>query len=1109
MRPAMAKLRPITETCVPRDDVLTGGLDDSHFAVQLDRVIREPEKYPLYGDPDQFFDLTWPTRGLQDLLNHVFGRFSGVAGRTSGLVRSETSFGGGKTHGLIALYHLAKGARPANLRDFVNPKIIPAECQIAGVVGDRLDSVNDMTVNGVTTRTLWGVIAAQLGPEHYEMMRKSDETRTVPAKERIEMLLGDTPTIIVIDEIAHYMRTLNSSGDPDVRRMADAVPAFLKSLLEVASEQRNLVVVLTFASNADAYGEETSELNAALDHQMAEISSVVSRSTKGSSIVKPAEDSEIAEILKRRLFVSIDTRAAKAAGREYGKYYTDLKDKGETLTGGAEHAAPYAEQIEASYPFHPELIRVLDKRLGTIPDFQRARGALKLLAEAVAGIWDEPDDSPYQHPEVINVADLDYDKPELLLHLTAGLKKPLFENVAKVDFVGRDSHAARLDADRYVDRLPYSARAARTVFTHSLETHGSVGADRSEVVLGTARVGDSPDIIMEALNTLDGRAWYLTYTGRRYKFSTEPNANKIITSEAETIAKSAVRREVEDRIRALFPDADPVKTIVFPSSGPADVPDVASLRLVVVHYDEVKVTSKTASPAHSRVMAMYDTQGGSETPRVYRNALAFLVADADAIETMLDRVRSDMAAESVVNNAERLREYGPEVQEKLAAIASESRMAARTAIANCFRHLYVPDSDRSTGYLRHEDASVQHIGDMKRSETQRVVEWMRSLDNVVRTTPLSADYLLKKVWPRAASTDGAASTPVGHVSTRDLQEQMWRDNRMPYMLDVTRLTDVIREGIERGNWVYWDTTTERAYTDKDPVPSVRLDSDVVLYLPDEAAAKGLLGRDPSPDDVVAALGSRASLSGPMLRDELEKRLGTEPTKQVTQEALARAADGGERAKVVVVEGDPVKGAKSLTPGEIRKKSLDRVTLVTPAKADDVGVVRVEGRTRRASDPTATDSIGVAFQSVLDGVSEVPGSPSISGITISASVQSDDEAKRISLLREVASAAAMVPLNSAYTKRVRCSVTGSFVDKAGNPYGDVEVSFDSEADQFTRIEDKIFGLVSQSAAADGELSFSIVFVSSVRHDDRVIERIRKPLLERVTGEVTVTAELDQS
>lgn len=259
-------LESITETCTPRRDVLGGGLSDNHFAAQLDQVVRNPGAYPVYGDPTEFFALTYPTAGLCDLLTRTFGRLSGakVPGAEHGLIRSETSFGGGKTHSLIAVYHLATGARPLSIGEFVDPALLPTDCQVAGVVADTLDPVNGLLTNGMQSFTLWGEIGAQLGDEAFVHLQLSDEQRTAPSKTTLDLAIGQRPTVIIIDEIAQYLRQLTSSGNEDVRRMAGAVPVFFKNLLELAAGNPNLVVILTLATRRDAFGKETDELTEAI-----------------------------------------------------------------------------------------------------------------------------------------------------------------------------------------------------------------------------------------------------------------------------------------------------------------------------------------------------------------------------------------------------------------------------------------------------------------------------------------------------------------------------------------------------------------------------------------------------------------------------------------------------------------------------------------------------------------------------------------------------------------------------------------------------------------------------------------------------------------------------
>ena len=111
-----AGLEGVIASCTPRGDVLSGGLMDKHFAAQLDQVIRRAPGYEAYSDADDFFALTFPTAGLRSLLAGTFARLSGnvhaVPNAEHAVYRYETSFGGGKTHGLIALWGIMSyGAR--------------------------------------------------------------------------------------------------------------------------------------------------------------------------------------------------------------------------------------------------------------------------------------------------------------------------------------------------------------------------------------------------------------------------------------------------------------------------------------------------------------------------------------------------------------------------------------------------------------------------------------------------------------------------------------------------------------------------------------------------------------------------------------------------------------------------------------------------------------------------------------------------------------------------------------------------------------------------------------------------------------------------------------
>jgi predicted AAA+ superfamily ATPase len=166
-------------------------MSDNQFAAQLDKVVRDPGGYEVYADPDRFFDLTYPTTGLKQLLAKTFGRLTGASGDDGdhGVLRAETSFGGGKTHSLMAVYHLAQGARPENVSDFLDTALLPSgSVNVAAVVGDAMDPVNGLTTNGLTSYTLWGEVGAQLGPDAHAALAESDRQRTAPGTETLRPL---------------------------------------------------------------------------------------------------------------------------------------------------------------------------------------------------------------------------------------------------------------------------------------------------------------------------------------------------------------------------------------------------------------------------------------------------------------------------------------------------------------------------------------------------------------------------------------------------------------------------------------------------------------------------------------------------------------------------------------------------------------------------------------------------------------------------------------------------------------------------------------------------------------------------------------------------------
>ena len=977
-------LRSIVETCEPRADVLGGGLTDAHFAAQLDQVVRSPEKYPVYGDPTEFFAITFPTAGLRDLLSSTFGRLSGQAGRMPGaehgVVRFQTSFGGGKTHGLIAAYHLAQGARPIGVEEFVDQALLPDACSVAAVVGDSLDPLSGLEVNAHRVQTMWGAIAAQLGDEAWEAMAAHDAERSAPGTEVWERIFEVRPTLVIIDEIAAHLRTLSSSGNEDVRRQAGAIPAFLYDLFTAAARVDTARVIITLATAQDAFSDETAAVEKTLNDvtgASADTRSVIGRF---GEILVPAADEEIGEILRRRLFARIDNDAAAAAGVTFHELYGEVERREIQLGLGAD----VANQVTRSYPFHPELVKILDSRVGTIPEFQRTRGALRLLAETVAALWERKTKAV-----VINAADLPLETAPVAAALTRGIGREEFAPVVDADIAGSSSHAAAIDRSRFSGATPYGTRSAATVFLHSLERTAATGATVVDVWRGTLVPGDDPDLVEEALRLLEQSAWHLSYDTSRYRFQTEPNPRKIVEDEKAAVLASVVREELDHRIGVMFAPAGPVKVKIFPH-GPADIDDKAELRLAVVHYDDLTVDARTASPTPLQLADMLDQFGMAGANRTYRNGIVFLVADNAQVDPMREAVRYHLAAQRIVGDGQIMAGYADEVQKRIRAIADKAGLDARVAITRCYRHLYYPKADKANHHLRHHELSPSAQGDQEKNQTPVVQSVLEGIGKI-RTTPISTDFLAS-----VATFPGTDPMP-----TTQAVDGFWRNHDADLVINPTIVVDAVVAGIRNGSWVYYDADTEKAYTSDSPPPAPRIASTTFLYTYEAAEAEGLLKRDPTWEDINQALLSQSTISGTDLRSALEVALGSEPAKGIILGILARVVRQ-EDAPVVVVEGEPTADSAPLPPSSVERIALDRLTVLTRAKATELGIQLKEVKSGFRLEQTGP--AGQVFATLADKLAELGPGKAISHAEIRMTVAGVDT----SALRTLLSVVSMLP-----------------------------------------------------------------------------------------------------
>lgn len=382
-------MRSILETCHPRPDIQTGSFNPEIFTASLSQVVdcyrgRTTPTHTLYTDAEQFFrDATYPTEGLSMTLAEVFGRLAGD-NSVPAIHRLETAFGGGKTHTLIALTHL--GFRGQELeavtRGMIDhvPLSAPGEVDMVGVAGDEIPVHNPQGTE-LVPYTLWGEIAYQVGGEALYRQVEADATSyAAPGRNYFEQVLGRRMVLIMLDELAQYAARLEAARPNGGEQLA----AFLMGLHGYARNHAGIAVVLTLASQADAFARQTQRLTELIasvrgeeispeealgmaQHADTSIRSVVARD---AVTVVPVQAAEISRVLAKRLFTTIDHDAA----RDTADTYMDMYRKSASALPERVTREDFRESMAGHYPFHPTFIEFLNHKLATVETFHGTRG---------------------------------------------------------------------------------------------------------------------------------------------------------------------------------------------------------------------------------------------------------------------------------------------------------------------------------------------------------------------------------------------------------------------------------------------------------------------------------------------------------------------------------------------------------------------------------------------------------------------------------------------------------------------------------------------------------------------------------------------------------------
>jgi len=868
----------IFETCFPREDVLQGSIAEADFAADLAKVIRgnATDDYRL---PDRFFANTYPTAGLRSLLQNVLGRLTGGGGAAAAIFRLDTSYGGGKTHGLIALVHAANGMQGvSNVSEFVDPALVPkGKVRVAAFDGENADPANGRAMGeGVLAHTPWGELAYALaGKDGFERVRKSDETHTAPGAETLSELFGGEPSLILLDELSVYLRKARNLHGAAA---GEQLSAFLTSLFKAVESSPRVSLVYTLAIGkegkaSDAYSDE----NDFIAGKMAEAESI---SARKATLLNPTEDRETVHVLLRRLFSKIDADKAAPVLEAYRSLWVSNR---EVLDPDANHPETY-ENFLQSYPLHPEFLDTLTNKTATLANFQRVRGMLRLLANTVAHLWQtKPADATAIHLHHID--------------LGAGpIRQEIFTRLGRSEFIPAVSHdvgggaktalAVELDEKHYKGLPPYAAYAARTIFLHSLAFHDQLKGLSPER-LRFSMLGPSLDLsfIDTAWKRFRDESAYLDdRPGVPLRFLAEANLTQVIRREEANVDSAQTRAELNDRIISIFGSSstsvfDTVRS--FPAA-PGEVDDdlgTGRPRLVVMGYDGVSVGA-TVESVPELIARIYERKGSDGLGlRGLRNHLVFVVADESRIDEMRQKIVRRLALRELVK-PERLAELAEHQQRKVRELEQKSEMEAATAIQQCYRHVFYPSRQRLSGSpvdLAHAAVDIHTASEKPGSGQQQVVRTLRESAmqklRLAEDPPESPGYIRDR-------------TPLkkGQISTATLRDEFRKDPALSIHASDSVLIRAITQGIQQGDYVY--RRGELLCGPGDPMASIVIDEQSFVFTMQFAKEKGIW---PRPEVAPPIGGDGEGVITPTLPATLTPTPQPPPVGALTAEGVLKAA----------------------------------------------------------------------------------------------------------------------------------------------------------------------------------------------------------------------------
>ena len=728
---------PWYKVVVPRKEVREGrSFNPDEFAIHLEQVIAgtAPEDYK---DPVQFFARTCFTRALREHTGMVLRRLAGNTSNTAPVMTLVTQFGGGKTHTLCALYHLATSGTTSSTDEGVRNLISDAgldqvpSAKVGAFVGNAWDPQEGR-------ETPWIDIARQLAGEDGVRILGPDAKDSPPGTEALQRVFqaANAPVLVLFDEVLNFINRH--------RKLADPFLAFIQNLTVAMTATTHGAAVISLPRSQVEMTD--------WDMQWQErITKVVRRVAKD---LFANDETEVSEVVRRRLFDSLGTdRVRQRVSKAYADWCFERRaelpsewtavDTASTEAKAREHLR---SRFEACYPFHPGTLSVFQRKWQSLSQYQQTRGTLAMFAQWISWAFKEGYSNARREP-LITLGSAPLEVPDFLSVVLGQLGESRLSAAIDTDICGELAHARALDADSKGVLRDIHRRVGKTILFESSGGQVDKVAHLPELRFDLGETDIDTTSVDNAAIELQRKSYFFRKVGADgFKVSHQATIKKVVNGRRASLDdETDIRPAMRSLAQKEFSKGATIPLVLFPADGTA-VQDTPRLTLVVLDPESEWVAGQSIE----KQIQDWSKQRG-QSPRLFPGSLIWCIKKPGRdlrgkVELGLSwsRVAREIADGSLGGDFE------PADRAEVKSNLSDAEEAAKDEVWGGYRFVVITDSQEQSG-LKVIDLGAGHSsgGD---TLSGRVITALKS--QALLNESIGAGYL-ERNWPPALKDSGA------------------------------------------------------------------------------------------------------------------------------------------------------------------------------------------------------------------------------------------------------------------------------------------------------------------------------------------------------------------